>query len=182
MEEWREVVGFPEYAVSSHGRVKRASPDKQGKNAGRIMKGWICNSGYKQVRIRRSGAYYSLLVHRLVCHAFMGDPPSSKHQATHKDGDRQNNLRGNIRWLTASENNMERHKHGTMLTGENHPSKYWPESVLRGSRHGNAKLNEAAVVAIRKDTRFATEIAEDYGVSPSLIGKIKKREFWKHVA
>lgn len=181
-EKWLPVVGFPDYKISSIGRVKRAGPDKQGKNDGKIIKGWICNSGYHQVRIRLDGIYHTLLVHRLVCHAFHGAPPTCKHHATHRDGNKKNNRMENIRWLTASENNMERHKHGTMLTGDRHPSKYWPESVLRGSKHGNAKFHEADIVKIRKDSRTSTAIAKDYGVCLSTICKIKKRIFWTHVA
>ena len=181
MEQWLVVVGFSEYSVSSLGRVKRAVADRQGKNYGKILKGWIANSGYLQVRIVRDGVYSSLLVHRVVCHAFHGSPPTPKHHATHMDGNRINNLKINLRWKTPSENNMEKHRHGTMLTGDNHPTRYMPSCVSRGSKHGNAKLNEKRVAAIRKDERRNTEIAKDYGVTASMIGKIKKRTFWAHV-
>lgn len=181
-EIWKAVPRFPEYQVSSLGRVRRSVPDIQGKNCGKIIKGWIANSGYRQVRIRRGGIYYSLLVNRLVCHAFHGEPPTPKHHASHRDGNKTNNRKGNVRWLSASENNMERHKHGTMLTGDRHPTRYMPSCVPRGSGHGNAKLNERQVSKIRKDKRANTKIALDYGVSPSLIGKVKKRIFWTHVA
>lgn len=181
-EQWIRVAGFPDYAVSSMGRVKRIVPDIQGKHLGRVLIQWMANSGYYQVRLYRNGESSSLLVNRLVCLAFHGKPPTSKHHASHKDGTRTNNRKGNLRWKTASENNMERHRHGTMLTGDRHPSKYWPESVLRGSKHGNAKFDESDIVKIRRDKRTSTAISKEYKVHLSTICKIRNRKFWTHVA
>jgi len=182
MERWIPVLGFCDYAVSSLGRVKRIVPDRQGKNCGHVLKGWTANSGYIQVRLYRGGVSSSFCVHRIVCVAFNGNPPTPKHQASHNDGNRTNNKKSNISWKTPSENNLEKHRHGTMLTGKNHPSKYWPESVLRGSKHGNAKLSESAVMKIRKDTRSAPAIGREYGVCSSMICKIKNHIYWKHVS
>lgn len=56
-----------------------------------------------------------------------------------------------------------------------------PERRARGERSGNAKLTEAAVLAIRADDRVHRVIALDYGVDPSLIGLVKKRAIWVHV-
>jgi hypothetical protein len=51
----------------------------------------------------------------------------------------------------------------------------------RGAENPSAKLTEEAVRAIRIDSRPATHIAKDYGVSNVLVGHIKKRKAWKHV-
>lgn len=180
-EVWKIIEDFPEYKVSSHGRVKRFIKDQQGKKCGKPLRQWIPNSGYLMVMLYRDGKAKHCLVHRLVCMAFRGKPPTPKHHASHKDGIRTNNKKGNIRWRTASENNMERHKHGTMLTGDNHPTRYMPSCVPRGSRHGNAKLHESDIPKIRNDKRSASVVGKEYGVNLSLICLIRKRKAWKHV-
>lgn len=45
---------------------------------------------------------YSL--HRLMAIAFLGDPPSTKHQVDHKDGNPRNNRVENLEWVTRQEN------------------------------------------------------------------------------
>lgn len=51
-----------------------------------------------------------------------------------------------------------------------------------GTRHPFAKLTDDDVRAIRADARLLDEIAADYGVSRSLIWRIRTRKSWKHVA
>ena len=53
--------------------------------------------------------------------------------------------------------------------------------VCLGTKNHHAKLSEKDVLAIRSDCRSQPKIARDYGVSHVLIGKIKRREIWKHL-
>jgi hypothetical protein len=55
--------------------------------------------------------------------------------------------------------------------------KRWPS----GSEHKNAKLTESEVLAIRADSRSIPQIARQYGMGESTIGRIKSREAWRHV-
>jgi hypothetical protein len=48
--------------------------------------------------------------------------------------------------------------------------------------HHNAKLREDDIPAIRADLRSQQAIADDLGVSQVLIGLIKRRKAWAHVA
>lgn len=50
-----------------------------------------------------------------------------------------------------------------------------------GNRHPNAKLNVAAVKAIRNDTRVESLIALDYGVSEATINDVRNFRCWRHV-
>lgn len=52
---------------------------------------------------------------------------------------------------------------------------------MRGERQHLSKLNADAVRAIRADAREHLEIAADYGVHRSIIGKVKRRTLWQHV-
>jgi hypothetical protein len=51
-----------------------------------------------------------------------------------------------------------------------------------GEKHGHAKLTEEDVVRIRISETTPTNIAVEYGVSPSLVCLIRRRAIWKHVA
>ena len=53
----------------------------------------------------------------------------------------------------------------------------------RGSRHGLSKLNESQVKEIR-DSKASwphARLAEEYGCSPSTIGRVLARQMWKHI-
>lgn len=54
-------------------------------------------------------------VHRLVCAAFHGKPPSSKHEVRHLDGRRDNNVPSNLQWGTRTENCRDTIRHGRSL-------------------------------------------------------------------
>lgn len=56
------------------------------------------------------------------------------------------------------------------------------ERQARGDRHGNNKLTEDQVRAIRRDPRSSRPVAADYGVNPSTIQFIRNGRTWKHVA
>lgn len=50
-----------------------------------------------------------------------------------------------------------------------------------GERNGCSKLINGQVAAIRTDTRPMSVIAQNYGVSRSLIGQVKSRKIWRHL-
>ena len=60
-------------------------------------------------------------VHRLVCMAFYGMPPSKSSQVRHLDGNYTNNNPLNLAWGTQEENWMDRKTHGHGNEGEKHP-------------------------------------------------------------
>jgi len=53
--------------------------------------------------------------------------------------------------------------------------------VMRGEQHGRSKLVEGQVLAIRKDERLNRVLAQEYGVSCTLISMIKRRKIWRHL-
>lgn len=61
-------------------------------------------NGYKVVVLKTGGRYKTIGVHRLVCDAFHGAPPSPKHQPDHINGDRSDNRPINLEWVTPKEN------------------------------------------------------------------------------
>ena len=181
VEEWRAIDGFPDYEVSSLGRVKRARPDRYGRWMGKIISPINLRAGYLQCSLSSVGGRKKLLVHRLVCAAFNGPAPTDQHHAAHKDGMPSNNLPENLRWATASENEADKRAHGTLRFGATHHSATKPERAARGSRVGTSKLTEAMVVSIRADARPRMEIAKAYGLCKSHVSEIRSGKVWKHV-
>lgn len=190
-EEWRIIEEFPDYAVSSEGRVKRVRPDYRGRS-GNVLK-QRCDR-YAYLTLYRDRKPSVVLVHRLACKAFHGPSPSPEHEVAHGDGNGLNNRRDNLRWATHVENEADKVVHGTGLAGrpswvppENRPygarhGRYTkPERTARGERNGLAKLTEAKVIKIRMDSRPRKEIAADYCISVTMVGFIQRGISWAHV-
>lgn len=123
--------------------------------------------GYGQIRLDGR----SRLVSRVVCTTVHGDPPSAKHHAAHNCGKGHMGCINphHLEWKLPVENNRDKIRHGTHLSGHRSP---------------RSKLTKEAVDFIRanKKTRKLTniELAKKYGVTPGAIscagrGKTHKR-------
>lgn len=128
-EEWRIVTRFPNYEVSNFGHVRRAVDcygtykGKKRKSprffAGRIISSTSLQSRHLTVKLWRDGDKRGTTeyVHILVCEAFLGPKPSSRHLAAHWNGDPSDNNVENLRWATPSENNEDTIRHGRSNIG-----------------------------------------------------------------
>ena len=120
-EDWRPVVGWPMYEVSSHGRVRSLDmqvPAKGGATArrsGRILKAVRASSGYLGVSLARNGKKIRVSIHRLVLFAFRG-PPKDGHETRHKNGKKSCNSLSNLQWGSKIENHADQVAHGTAYT------------------------------------------------------------------
>lgn len=56
-----------------------------------------------------------------------------------------------------------------------------PEAYPIGVQCSHSILSETDVLSIREDLRAAKEIAKEFGVSPQMIQRIKKRLAWRHL-
>jgi len=182
-EKWIRIRQFPCYAVSNHGNVKRIVADKKN-HVCRVLKPWLNNKGYKIVQLSTCGNLYKRLVSRLVCEAFHGKPPTSKHEVAHNDGVPTNNLASNLRWATRKENMADCIRHGTQINGARHFTATNPEKIARGERHGHAKLTEKQAREILLSERTigsGRRLAKKYKVSPAIISNIRNRIIWRHL-
>ena len=100
-EEWRDCSGFTKYAVSNFGRVKN-------KKTKRILKPGIVG-GYEHYKFVKNDKSVNVAGHRLVTTAFLPNP-GNKPCVDHIDNDPQNNNLTNLRWVTHSENSINRNK------------------------------------------------------------------------
>jgi hypothetical protein len=170
-EEWRPVVGWPEYEVSNLGSVKRVAA-AQRTRPGRVLQ---ANGGtpYPAVSLSAksrlpSPGWKRTPIHIIVIEAFHGPRPSARHEVAHNDGNPKNNQANNLRWATASENQLDRLRHGTACQGETHTLSKLTDAQVNEIR------NKAGTVSYRK-------MAVEYGVSDVLISNIVRRKTWKHI-
>jgi hypothetical protein len=84
----------------------------------------------------------------------------------HRDGNKSNNCADNLYWGTRKQNIADNIRMGI------HPL---------GEAHGMAKLTDKQVLAIRKDTRPAKEVAESYPVSAAMVRLINRGINWSHL-
>jgi hypothetical protein len=111
MEKWKPIEGFPNYEISSYGRV-------HSKKRNIILKPYYDEWKYPRVDLRNDNGRHPRSVHRLVAEAFIPNI-YGKPQVNHIDGNKDNNAVSNLEWATASENA----KHA-VITGLNDHSKY----------------------------------------------------------
>lgn len=101
MEEWKQIVSYPNYSISNFGNVKNNTTQKQMRPSIR--------SGYDAVVLRTANNRKMCTIHRLVLTAFN---PNSEPDLTvnHKDHNKLNNNITNLEWATMKEQNNHQRK------------------------------------------------------------------------
>jgi len=114
-------------------------------------------------RIWKDGAHSR--VHRLVCEATRGKPPSDIHHAAQSCGNGNCCNPHHIRWATPSENQIDRVTHGTHS---------------RGSQNTEAKLSEDDARAIKRlrGVHLQRELATMFNVTQQLVSRIHTGKSW----
>ena len=162
-ENWLPVGEAQQYLVSDFGRVKKGV---------RALSQHLNQGGYPRVSL---GTARGRFVHRLVALAFIGPPPTDKHEVNHIDGRKTNNFASNLEWVTRSEN----HIHAYRILGRKNASS--------GKPAWNAKPLEAllnGVVIHRFPNSYA---AKALGFNPGRIrscasgdGTTHRGMVWRH--
>ena len=173
-EQWRPIPGFGDrYIASSFGNIAHvltideddpSNPIAYFLNPSQSTKGYLSVTLYtepfprsaKRKRAQRPKPK-THRVHRLIAETWLESPPFSGAQVRHLDGDRENNRLDNLAWGTPEENRADQIIHGT----------------------SNMKLTKEDVYAIRRSKKSQRELAVEYGVSKSTIGRVKRGETWK---
>lgn len=166
-EQWRDVVGYEgKYRVSDGGRIENV-------RSGRLLRGSPNSGGYVLVRLTaergRSRVFY---LHRLVCRAFNGPPPSPAHVVNHLSGQKLDCRAANLAWCTRAENCA--HAAGLGLL----------KGRLAGSKNPNARLTESIVVEMRRRSSGGvsySQMARENGVSVSTVYRAVVGRSWRLV-
>lgn len=171
--EYRDVPDFPGYRVGDDGSVwscwSKSRPICVLGTTWRKLKLGMAGSKTRRPAVSLYPANKTFYVHRLVLIAFVGPCPDGM-EACHEDGNVLNNALPNLRWDTPSANAADKIRHGTHKQGIQMPcAKLTTEEVLR-------IREEAETSSVTK--RF---LATKYRVHEMTIGRILKRQIWKHV-
>jgi hypothetical protein len=166
-ERWKPIVDFPDYEVSDQGHVRRRGSLK-------AFNPKTNNKGYIMVTLRRPGIKRtSWAVHRLVLKTFVGPCPPD-HVTNHKNLDKTDNHLENLEWVPQAYNvqhaiENDRFYFAAKMGEQNHASKLTVGQVREIRRiHAETKC------------RYQ-DIADRFGVTNVMIGKIVRRESWPHI-
>ena len=105
-EIWKEIDRWSDYKVSTFGNVMSCKFGKE-----RILKPSI-SRGYRLVVLCKNNKTFSFSVHRLLALTFLPNYYGLP-QVDHKDRNRQNNSIYNLRWVTLSEQNINKSNYRT---------------------------------------------------------------------
>lgn len=109
MEQWKNVNGYPDYAISSLGNVKSL-------RFSRFLKPSKSNNQYLYVNLMCNKIKKTIAVHKLVMEHFGITKPDNGYVIDHIDGNKSNNDMDNLQWVSVSENttryygNQDKHK------------------------------------------------------------------------
>lgn len=167
-EDWKTLSNYPDYEVSSLGRVRRVTPTTARPNGGLLKQHAHHRCGYMNVRVSTGGVPKNKLVHDLVAQEFLGVRPDGFH-INHIDGDKANNAAGNLEYVTPLANVHHAYSLGlkTRPIGINNPK---------------SKLTDESARDIRQNSSLPTShFMEKYGVSKATVDRIKRGAAWAHV-
>lgn len=163
MEEWRVIPGFPNYAASNLGRIKRACPG-QGTRADKMLNPALNSDGYRVVDLWHNGLRNQCRVACLVAMTFLGPRPEGT-LVHHKDETLTNDVPTNLEYKSFREHNLV---HVAVFSGKN------------GS---NTRLTEEDVFYLRYWMRTEltySEIAEIFNISPGYLSRLAQGGAWAH--
>lgn len=101
-EQWKTIQGYPNYKVSTMGRVLATDGVKQTQ-----VKPYEKDHGYLCVDLYKNGQRTGKRVHILVADAFL-DGKKEGFTVDHKDRNRHNNKVSNLIWSSVSDQNKNR--------------------------------------------------------------------------
>lgn len=161
IEIWKPIEGFDGYEVSSLGRLRSYRVGGhlgQRRAVPRILRRKVNKSGYCYAPLvapdGKTKKY--LLLHRVVCRAFHGEPPDPSWHADHfPDRTTTNNRENNVRWLLPEKNLAAR-------------------QFASGERNGCAKITDQQRDYIRASRRPSLDLAEEFGLHRVTINAIKR--------
>lgn len=146
-ETWKTIPGFPAYAVSDAGNIRRVRD-----NMGIPLKPRHDTEGYLLVSLCSRGRVFTRKVHHLVLEAFVGPRPDGC-ECDHINTIRDDNRIENLRWVSHGENVLN------------------PESRRNYERGYKSRRSNRQVRCLETGTVFDTlaAAARNFGVSRQRI-------------
>ncbi len=166
VEVWKEIPDFPDYEVSTFGRLRRIRPANSNRAKVGLLKANTCRT-YHRFGLYNGGKIRTLLVHRIILMTFVGPPPSQRHQGAHEDDTPSNNRLDNLRWATPKENSEDRVIRGRQVSGTSHPNTRLTDKQIKAIR----ALNSRGVGVLL--------IADAVGIGATSVGRIVRGETYR---
>ena len=174
MEKAQVIVDFvaPDFL---HGKYKIYRDGKIVGPRGWEMSQGFDKDGYKLLTVnykKPCGEYFNKTFrsHRIVAMCFIPNP-DNKPLVNHKNGIKHDNRVDNLEWVTVAENNAHARKMGLVSNS--------------GEKSYSAKIDNIQALTIftfrRHDFYNTNRLADHYGLSIPMVGKIKRREKWKSI-
>jgi hypothetical protein len=165
-EEWRPIPSWPEYEVSSLGRVRRVAVYHHSR-AGRVLTLRATAAGYLRAALCRNSKVTHTLVHRLVAEAFLPAPLPGQIEVAHRNSNPSDNVFTNLRWDTSAGNAADRWEHGTYKAGEEHFAAKVTWELAQQVRQQHAGGG-----------RSLKQLAKQHGLSKTTVAGIVRGERW----
>ncbi|MNC10810.1 hypothetical protein D3C87_1213820 [compost metagenome] len=130
----------------------------------RIIRKATTDRGYHSVATKiggRNGRDVAFKVHRAVAEAFI-ENPQNKPDVNHIDGDKQNNNKTNLEWVTSIENIEHAVVNQLMVRNDN---------VYKTSMLSPEQIEEARAT---KNVMSARKLARKFGVSRQVIDNVRR--------
>ena len=157
--------------ILTDGQIARfwSKVDIKGPDACWLWLGWTTPQGYGRFDFGPSKA---LATHVALTLSGFPRPPAPGDYALHGDTCESSGCCNphHLRWGSARENAEDRDRLGRRVR------------VPRGNLQRSAKLDPDKVRYIRSSPRSQYELAAELGVSQVLVGKVRNRKVWRHVA
>ena len=160
-EEWKPISKWPDFSVSSWGRILNTKTNRIATQRPKGTWGHLKVCLYRDGAQKRGPDRKDFPVHRLVLETFFPNTDSNKPEVRHLNGIAWDNHLSNLCWGSVLENRADAVKHQSM----------------RNRKPTQRKLSDKLVEEIRAIPKgFLPEqtIANQYGVSRRLIGLIRQ--------
>lgn len=172
-EVWASIPSIPQYASSSHGRIKRIAPVIGGggsiRKSGTILSQRSLPTGHRQVTVSVCNKATTYLVHRLVAFAFIGPQPDGLPFVCHRDDTPWHNWPANLYWGSRKDNALDAIENG---------------KIAKGEIVSSATITADEVRCIRSmfiEGHDQRDIAALFGISQSNVSLIVRRKTWRHI-
>ena len=155
-EEWREVLGYPNYFVSNFGRFKKYIKSSEGFILMKTTYNKTVEYNYIGM-INETGKRKNLRACRVVGFAFVDGFSEEKNTINHIDGNTTNDSSDNLEWISQRDNNLHSYR------------------VLNKAVNKNKKRYEKIVYKEKYEFKTVRGLAKFLGVSESQAHRLLKK-------
>lgn len=136
---------------------------------GQIMSPSYNGRGYLILGIMVGSKRVTKAVHRIVAECFV-ENPNNYLEVNHKDGDKLNNCKDNLEWVSRSENLKHAYKQELRSAkGENNSRCLTSEQTVKE-------------ICTLLQQGFSSSQIRDKGYKYNLVRSIKRKQTWKHIS